>query len=360
MKPSHVGDNSCLGSMISENYLQESAFFDTGIGKSLIDLPISLIDVGARWGVNEMFLPIARISSVIAFEPDEVEAELIASDKIAKRKWAKLKVLPMALGDVSSEKTLHILKRPNNSSIHPVDPWMAERYALDGFQETSTMKVTVQTLDEICQNQAKLEPGIPFGEVIKLDTQGSEFEILSGGGKTLSEHTSCLICEVPFFSPYDGAKNFSSIEKRVTQLGLTFFGFIDFKFRSTKRLNKVASVGRERLMQADAVFFRDKPFFLRNDKTPPDRQSTITFICSLLTGYFDYCLEILDSWEMSENEIKSLKDIVINAAQAKSTIISTELQELALKIESEPHRATVNIGKFVDDRRDNFSYHDVY
>lgn len=360
MKHLDIGDDSCLGSMIDENTFDSTLFFSTEIGRYFKKHPLSLIDVGARWGVNEMFLPLSKITSVMAFEPDKEEANKIIANAKSKGSWASLEVKPTALGNKTGKANLHVLKRPNNSSLYPVDPMCAKRYELDGFQEVKKISVPIQKLDDIAEDFYETSKNAHFADIVKLDTQGSEFDIILGGQKTLGDNTACLICEVPFFSPYANVRTFGEIEKKLTSLGFSFYGFIDFKSRSTKRLDKKQSHGRERVMQADAVFFKDLLTVNCNAVTQPNRQSKVTYLSAFLLGYFDYCLEILDHWKIPDKDKLILTNSIKYESQKGLTETLIDLDELTEAVKSDPKRAMVRIGKFVDDRRDRFSYHDVY
>jgi len=64
-----------------------------------------------------------------------------------------------------------------------------------------------------------------WGEFLKLDTQGTEFEILQGAERTLAERTVAVFCEVEFFQVMEGQKLFSDVELFLREHGFAFYGF---------------------------------------------------------------------------------------------------------------------------------------
>jgi FkbM family methyltransferase len=351
---SGYGDNSIDATFVSQKHLDKVGFSKTSFAAKLEANPISLLDVGARWGVNPLFHAFAPYIAVTAFEPDEGEVENIAEEE-CDIAWAGLEVLGCALGRENGKLQLNVLQRANNSSVFPVDPHMYERYSLKGFELASQENVEAYSLDSLVSKKMVRNP---CGEVIKLDTQGAELLILEGAKKCLNENTCCVITEAAFFTPYVGACSFSDVEQLLTSLGFSFYGFVNFKFRSTRRLDKSAMFGRERMMQADAIFFKD-PFATDINGVVDERQAMVLFIMSLLYGYFDFSLELLDRSECFSSEKDVLTELVHLAASSKLPDIHSEVKNLEQSIADNPADALVLLGKYIDNLRDFQSFHDI-
>jgi hypothetical protein len=65
--------------------LAAAGLFDTALAKRLSQLPIGLVDIGARWGVTDMFRPIDRLCHAVAVEADPVEAARLQLEPAAPR-----------------------------------------------------------------------------------------------------------------------------------------------------------------------------------------------------------------------------------------------------------------------------------
>ena len=337
--------------LVSRDALLAAGFFDTALARRLAAAPLGLVDVGARWGIDDLFRPLAPLIDALAFEPDAEEAARV---EIRERDagWAKIRVLAKALGARAERGTLHLLARANNSSLYPVVPAVAERYKLLGFELVRDVPLDLVPLDALVfgGNLA----ASPAGEVIKLDVQGAEADVIAGGARTVTERTQCLICEVPFFAPYSGIELFSELELLLRDKGLNFYGFIDFQHRSTKRLDKRVTLGRERMMQADAVFFRDP---LAPDARPADvRQVSILLVMALALGYFDFGLELATLLPLAEQA--PIVALVERLAGVDAATDRTALDELNA-LRDDPAALHLALGRLVDRRRDFTTFHDI-
>lgn len=343
--------------ILSYEQLKASGFFETDLAKNFLSQPLGIVDIGARWGVNTVFDPIAPLLNVISFEPDEEEVKEVAKTESQEGKWANFSVYPYALGNRNGTENLYLLKRPNNSSIYPVNTYYYERYKLIGYELDKILSVPMYTLDYLIASN-KI-PQKNTGEVIKLDTQGAEKAILEGAVNTITQNTYCIICEAGFFTPYHNACLFTDIETILRKQGFQFYGFVDFKFRSTKRIDKKRSIGRERMMQADAIFFKDPLEEENNFAKTSHRHIAVTFTMALVLGYFDFCLEILDRWELNTQEKEHLKKVVLDAAYPDPKAIIEYVAQLNKTISTTPSLAIMEVGRLIDQQRDYHSFHDV-
>jgi FkbM family methyltransferase len=332
--------------------LHRSGFFQTALGKRLAADPVGLIDVGARWGISSEFAVGAPLFAALAFEPDPEEAQRVG-EKGASEDWAAFAVEAKALSADDRPLSLNLYSRANNSSIHPVSQEAKARYALTGFDLTRVISVPASPLDGVV-----FRPGAHprAGEVVKLDTQGAELDIMHGGRRTLTERTQCLICEAHFFQLYDGAPFFAEIDQHLRNLGFTFIGFSDFQNRSTKRLDKRTHWGRERVFQADAVYFRDPA--LAGHAADPRARDVAVFMAVLL-GYFDLALE----WASGDDGVGSPPADLVAAIDTLSLVgpqdVTAEIAALSETVKRLPELGHVLAGKFVDERRDLATFHDI-
>jgi hypothetical protein len=198
-----------------------------------------------------------------------------------------------------------------------------------------------------------------MGEIIKLDVQGAEHDIIRGAARTLASRTGCLIAEVQFMPCYSGIKLFSEIELALRDTGLKLYGLLDAQQRATKRLDKRRSFGRERLIQADAVFFFD-PIEAGGAETPAVlRRSRATLLMAVILGYFDFALEMLDAYPALAAGDDALRRSIVALATVDPDAERRAADSLAEAVRAAPDRAAVVIGKLVDRRRDIHTYHDV-
>ena len=96
--------------------------------------------------------------------------------RLAARSHPHIRWHPVALAGQPGPRELHVLATPTGSSFFPLDPGFVDRFGFPAYHR----EVEVLTLDcvSLGDHLADLGPGGPH--LLKLDTQGSELEILSG------------------------------------------------------------------------------------------------------------------------------------------------------------------------------------
>ncbi|HYW73538.1 MAG TPA: FkbM family methyltransferase [Pyrinomonadaceae bacterium] len=147
-----------------------------------------VIDVGgANGGTATLFAAAFPGHKVFCVEPN---ARMLPLLKKAEAEHPTVVVKPLALGRQGGEATLHVTANNLSSSLNEIDQAELKQTPSD-FQarlhEDQQITVRVSTLDEEFPNQQVL--------LIKLDTQGTEAEILKGGPRTL-ERTRFVLVEM--------------------------------------------------------------------------------------------------------------------------------------------------------------------
>lgn len=343
--------------LFDKDELERAGFGATALGLLLNDNPLGLVDVGARWGVSPVFGPLAEYCDVLAFEPDVNEAKKVRAAE-AKNFWRSITIKECALASRRCNLRLNILRRPNNSSIYPVIPHYFERYKLEGFEFDRSVDVLADTLDNVVFDEGQAPR---WGEIVKIDAQGAELEIFKGAERTLESRTQCIVCEASFFSVYEGVPLFAEIESFLRARGFRLYGLLDVQHRSTKQLSKKIYRGRERLMQADAIFFRD-PFDVPKHRTEwrkEERSFSVLIAAAMLTGFFDYAIELAQGSGWSSEEKGMLIFAIKELAHANVAAAVESLEEVSQQTVVHPDNALVQIGRFVDRNRDFHTYHDA-
>ncbi len=237
--------------------------------------PLGFVDIGARGGVHPLVEPIAPWVSVLGFEPDKEARDILNADL---GPWARSLFMPDALSDRKGMATFFRCAAPTNDSLRRINRAFVERYHMVKFAQTGAESIATSTLDEALREIRGQ------GEFLKLDTQGTEYEILCGAERTLRERTAAIYCEVEFAQIYEGQKLFGDIEVLLRSWCFSFLGFDNMSYRS-----RTPWKGRERLLHADALFIKD-PL----EQTMSERQSHVAAMACLLCGYEDFAKEIME------------------------------------------------------------------
>ncbi|SHI49196.1 FkbM family methyltransferase [Pollutimonas bauzanensis] len=208
-----------------------------------LDRPLVVIDVGCRWGFAERFMQDADKFRVYGFDPDREECERLT--KIYGHK-APITLVPLGLAGTSGLRTLYITSEPACSSLLPPDPELTASYpSLYCARQEREIQVETTTLDLWVEGT-----DISAVDYIKVDTQGTELEILQGGSNTL-EKVRSLEVEVEFNPIYQGQPLFSDVD-----LFLRKKGFVLWKLTNQVHYSRGAAARAP--LGEDTIFYDDK------------------------------------------------------------------------------------------------------
>lgn len=177
--------------------------------------PIVVVDVGCRWGFAERFLSeeCQKVFRVFGFDPDEIECSRLQASYSHLPK-GYVTCVPVGLAGSPGVRNLYLTKEPACSSLHPPLQFLAEKYpALDCISLQKIVTTRVTTLDLWAQ-----ENYLQVIDYIKIDTQGSELEILKGGNDII-ETARCIDIEVEFNPIYEGQTLFGETDTYLRSKG---------------------------------------------------------------------------------------------------------------------------------------------
>jgi FkbM family methyltransferase len=173
-----------------------------------------VLDVGCRWGFAQKFTAKKNLFEIYGFDPDADECmrlnEYYADESIT--------LIPEALAQVPGPRTLFLTEQPACSSLFQPDHHLTDNYpALTCARQLSTKEIQTTTLDLwASQNQVSVI------DYIKIDTQGSELEILKGGIAAL-QTVRCLEVEVEFNPIYLEQALFSDVDTFLRSQGFVLW-----------------------------------------------------------------------------------------------------------------------------------------
>ncbi|MEY3255698.1 MAG: hypothetical protein RLZZ29_829 [Cyanobacteriota bacterium] len=206
-----------------------------GIETFNIDL---VLDIGANTGqfVSELRL-IGYKNRVVSFEPLSGAYKELTQQAKGDSQWL---VHPQsAIGDFDGEIEINIAGNSVSSSILP----MLESHAAAAVDSVylAKEKVPIYRLDSIASNYLTGKENL----LIKIDTQGFEWQVLDGAKETL-QFARGVLCELSLVPLYEGGKLWLEMIERLNSEGFTLWaiqkGFTDPRDGRT--------------LQVDAIFFR--------------------------------------------------------------------------------------------------------
>ena len=172
------------------------------------------VDVGARWGADGALMVLKDKAKLLCFDPDQEEcARLQAGHSIEDVEY-----VPIALSSDGRELSLTVTTEPAGSSIYPPVEVLYKSYpALEMITPEKVVAVPSTSLDKYLADRQMPKPA-----VYKLDTQGSELDILKGVAGNLSD--ACMIdIEVQFNPLYHGAALFGDVDVFLRSQGFSLW-----------------------------------------------------------------------------------------------------------------------------------------
>ncbi len=186
-----------------------------------------IFDVGAHTGESvHFFRELFPNSRIFSFEPDPESfagLEALANPSTT--------CFNMALSDSTGQCVFYRNKIGHTNSLLPVNLESRDSIYLNKVRSgqedleperfNKETMVSVQRLDEFCAGQ-----GIERIDLLKIDVQGAEAMVLSGGGRFL-EHVKVIILEISFFDYYTRKSSFYDVEKIIHPFGFSLFAITE-------------------------------------------------------------------------------------------------------------------------------------
>ncbi len=229
------------------------------------DVRICSHHVGGRSGTRN--LPVvdgfeADVLSVF-YEPDTTAVDGIhrATEHLA----SETRVLTDCLSGDGGVRPFHIFNDRYRSSILPLVPDFARRYAFDpqfgwdtdpeSTEVVERHELATVTLDAVMERDGD---NLPAPDYLSIDTQGTELEILQGGLETLTENVLAVFVEVGFAPTYEGQPMFSALEEFLRGQGFALASLEVFPAQArTRERVPIGFRGAGFIDSGEALFLRD-------------------------------------------------------------------------------------------------------
>lgn len=238
-----------------------------------------------------MFKLAAPLIEAVGFEPDIEECNRLNNDVSRGATYRSLKFLPFGLGGVDGERVLHLCRSRGTSSIYEPN-----RFFLDRFPEASRydierrLPIPVRSLDGIVDDPAIHLP--KYIDFLKVDTQGSELDILQGARKTLCSQVVAVEVEVEFARLYQSQPLFRDVDAFLYECGFTLFKLRRFEW-VRKTFEHLSQCSSGQLVFADALYLRDPVISELSWEPKNSHQAEALVLMSTLYDLYDFALEIV-------------------------------------------------------------------
>ena len=206
-----------------------------------------IFDVGAHEGETSLlYQENFNNPFIYSFEPFLPSFEKL---KDSLRPFPNIKVFNTALSDFTGHVDFHINKSSATNSILPTSMDGKKNWEGNMLDTIDTIKVDSMTIDDFLENF-----GIETIDILKIDTQGTEYEVIEGAAKSMEQNRIKIIyLEIIIASTYKSQKHPDEIFLLLRNKGFRLFNFYNYTYS-----------GKGELKQVDALF-------INNEFDLPDR-----------------------------------------------------------------------------------------
>lgn len=207
---------------------------------------LSLVDIGAAGGLQDRWKPFSRFIDLVAVEPDPRANESI--ERLESTTLRSLHRVNSPLASTSREIDFYLCKHPRQSSVlKPNEEHFAKYKDGHKWNVEKVEQMSAITLDSALTSEIK-------PDFLKLDTQGSELDILQGATATLQNCLGVEV-EVEFREMYQSQPLFGDLSKFLLNNNFDFIDFVAFGKWERSRPDGLRTFLGE-LIHADALFLR--------------------------------------------------------------------------------------------------------
>lgn len=260
----------------------------------------TILDVGARGGPYRQLEALAPYAELFLCEPDPEEATYL-KNTFARSPWKKVTIVPEALGTGAVSPVLYSTRYPGLSSLLQPDQKIVARYfpsrpgqnkeSREAWDVVAQKNVSLLSLDDAAEKY-----GCRDISILKLDTQGTELDIMRSGEKKVLPETLAVFVEEEFVPLYKGQPLFSDVHRFLESQGFRVF---DLKRTQMRRLPKVAPpiFSKRELLYAHALYLRERN--IDGGVLSPEKRIKLAAVAAAL-WFFDYALDLLVTSDVKE------------------------------------------------------------
>ncbi len=211
-------------------------FVDSYFERYFAEHPVVIYDAGAAGTVYDPFQGLeSGHVALFGFEPVEQSYRELAR-RYADR--ANVQLFQVALDNQAGQATFYLVSKA---------PTMSSLMRRDLQSDAEPFSVECKTIDDIVQHDGLSPP-----DFLKLDTEGSELRILTGGQQTLTKQVLGVYCEVGFWMRPEAGAQFWQIDAFLGENG-----FILFDLQLSRSSAHAIGGKKTRVNSGNALYLRD-------------------------------------------------------------------------------------------------------
>lgn len=253
--------------------------------------PLVVADIGARGGSLAELRGLTRFMKYYAFDADTSEVQ--RQRQRPPKDFHSYHIFPYYVGHKNEIVDFNIFDNAGHSSLYEPSARFQKLFSRYPFGIKETVKVESKTLDSIIRDEE-----LDFPDMIKLDTQGTELEILKNAEEAV-RHATMIEIEVEIIEMYRNQPLMHDVMKYMYDHGFEMLYF-NRVFGS-----RIAYLGKSRgqLIFGDALFGRTESSL---DSLSMDRIAKYA-IMLVNYGLVDFAHHLMCTKEGLDHEIPGIR-----------------------------------------------------
>ena len=250
---------------------------------------LGFVDIGGRgMGFKSLFM-LAPYAHYFVCEPESAEANRLRELLPTEGRWRAVTVFGEAIASRRGEAPLYVTRRPGMSSLLESDPEVTapffnlERYEVERVETVSTIP-----LDEAAERHAFTDACF-----VKLDTQGTELDIMLSGDRLVSGPALGVFVEANLRPFYKGQSLFADLDGHLRSRGFSLFTMNRTGLRRTGYRRDIYS--KRVITWAHCLYLREPATLLRRGDEAARRDLPRLLALALAFQYFDLVFEIVEA-----------------------------------------------------------------
>lgn len=256
--------------------------------------PLVVCDVGARGSAPEELAPFYAHMVYQAFDADQEECDRLNGQV---HPYLKFNAFPYYIGKDEKSMVFNLYKRAGESSSYKPGQRFKDVFGGDSFAVDREVEVASSSLNAVYSKES-----ITLPDLLKLDTQGSELEILKNAESIIDN--ACLVeVEVEFLEMYEGQPLFHDVLKFMAGKGFDLL-YLNRVFGQRSKIFKGESRGQ--LIFGDALFGRREDHLGHLSDI-----SIVKYILLLINyGHIDYAYHLIMLLPEIDREFPMLRRLI--------------------------------------------------
>jgi FkbM family methyltransferase len=253
------------------------------INKLLENNKINVIDIGCRGGGTPELFFLYKHINLIGFDADKDEVDNLNENKKIASQFNKVVFYNYALDGEEGMKTLYLTRSPGSSSLYRPSSKYTSLFNNSGFDVMSEVQLKTEKLDVVVEKEM-----IKDIDFIKLDTQGTELNILKGAGKSLLPNILMVESEVEFQEMYENQPLFPELDIFLREHNFTLFYL-------NRVYQRIGTINSNKYGYSKGVLTFGDVLYVKSISASQDftSEKIVKFIVLLANyGYYDYAREI--------------------------------------------------------------------